>query len=293
MIAYTAIASHLQKPLCGPDGQCERVASLDLAAPGTIVFAGKYAESICTKLNAINCLAIVCPEYEGKLRGSHIISAHPQLDYLRVAKEFFYSAEDFAPRQGNEPIIHPNAVVGEGTVISSGAFIGGQVTIGQRCHIHPNVVIVGPVRIGNDVTIKSGAVIGETGFRFERNEQGVPEEFPHFGCVEIGDNVFIGANTTVERATLDTTRIGDNVKIDDLVQIGHNSQVAPNCLITVGALLLGGAILEEGVYVAPHVVIRNKVRIGRDATLGMGAVVLKDVEAGTTVVGNPAKVLNR
>lgn len=85
--------------------------------------------------------------------------------------------------------------------------------------------------------------------------------------------------------------IEDNVKVDDLVQIGHNSSTGMNTLITVGSILCGGVVVEENCYVAPNVTIREKVHVARNSFLGMGTVVIRDVDAGSTIIGNPGKLL--
>ena len=109
--------------------------------------------------------------------------------------------------------------------------------------------------------------------------------------IHIGNNVFIGANTTIEIGTIGITIIEDNVKVDDLVQIGHNSSTGMNTLITVGSILCGGVVVEENCYVAPNVTIREKVHVARNSFLGMGTVVIRDVDAGSTIIGNPGRLL--
>ena len=129
--------------------------------------------------------------------------------------------------------------------------------------------------------------------KFERNELGEPVHFPHFGDVIVGNNVFIGSNTTVERATLGSTVIEDNVKIDDLVQVGHNSHIGEGSMITVGAIVCGGAELKPQSYLAPNVTVKEKVTMGYRGFAGIGAVVLKDVADNTVVAGVPAKEIIR
>jgi UDP-3-O-[3-hydroxymyristoyl] glucosamine N-acyltransferase len=177
--------------------------------------------------------------------------------------------------------------------IGAGCYVSAQCVVGDGCVLHPNVVLDNRVVLGHHCEIKSGAVLGQEGFGFERNEQGEPVHFPHFGDVIVGNNVFIGSNTTVERATLGSTVIEDNVKIDDLVQIGHNSHIGEGSMVTVGAIVCGGAELKPQSYLAPNVTVKEKVTMGYRGFAGIGAVVLKDVADNTVVAGVPAKEIIR
>ena len=140
----------------------------------------------------------------------------------------------------------------------------------------------------------SGVIIGGDGFGWEWDgERQV--EFPHHGGVKLGKDVAVGCNTCIDRASLagEFTEIGDGTKIDNLVHIAHNVKIGKHCLIIAGAVIGGSAVIGDRVYVGMGALIKNKVHIGDDAVIGMGAVVLKDVPAGWTVVGNPAKRLEK
>jgi len=114
---------------------------------------------------------------------------------------------------------------------------------------------------------------------------------PHYGGVVIGQNVEIGANTCIDRGTLDDTIIGNNVKIDNLCHIGHNCIIKDNSSIVALSMLGGSAIIEENSYIAPGVMIKNQLKIGENSLIGIGAVVIKDVEKNKVVAGVPAKVI--
>ena len=292
-INCSSVAKFLKKDFYGIDRKLDGYSTLDKINPDTLVFAKVYKESIVEKLNTQkDLLAIVTPEYQGKIGCSYICSTNPRLDYLRVISHFFVTSTS---KLGIHPsaVIEQGAKIGKNVCIGANCYIGNEVVIGESTEIHHNVVIVGKVIIGDDCYIKSGAVIGEEGFGFEINEKGIPEHFPHTGSIRIGNNVFIGANTTIEIGTIGATIIEDNVKIDDLVQIGHNSSTGMNTLITVGSILCGGVVVEENCYVAPNVTIREKVHIAHNSFLGMGTVVIRDVDAGSTIIGNPGKLLNK
>lgn len=163
--------------------------------------------------------------------------------------------------------------------------------IGADSLIHNNVVIGDGVRVGARCVIKSGAVIGEEGFGFERDELGRPIRLIHLGSVLIGDDVEIGSLTTVCRGTLDDTVIEDFSKIDDHVHIAHNVRVGRSALITACAEVSGGAVIGDEAWLGPNVSVIQKVRIGGKSLVGIGSNVIRDVPLGATVAGNPAKVL--
>jgi UDP-3-O-[3-hydroxymyristoyl] glucosamine N-acyltransferase len=148
------------------------------------------------------------------------------------------------------------------------------------------------IQIGKNVYRDKGAVIGSEGFGYERNEKGELEKFPHFGGVVIGDDVDIGANTCIDRGSLEDTVIGSGTKIDNLVHVGHNAKIGKHCLITALSLIGGSAVIEDYATIWSAAVIKNHVKIGHHAVVGAGAVVLRDVKPYETVAGVPAKNLN-
>lgn len=287
------IADYIGKELIGADTDVSSYGDLLEAIDGQMVFAKKMKAEYLQALNSgRHLLAIVSEEYAGRVRCSHIVSANARLDYIRCLSHFF-GRQSIAGGIHPTAVIEPGAKIGEGVTIGAFCYVSSESVIGDHTCLHPHVTLDNKVTIGDNCEIKSGAVIGQEGFGFERDEDGMPLHFPHSGEVIIGNDVFIGSNSTVERATLGATRIEDHVKIDDLVQIGHNSHIGAGSLITVGAIVCGGAILEEQSYLAPHVSVREKVRIGKGGFAGLGAVVLHDIEADSVVVGNPARVLTK
>ena len=157
--------------------------------------------------------------------------------------------------------------------------------------IRNHVVIYDSTVIGNNCLIRSSTIIGEEGFGFERDKEQVPIRFPHIGRVVIGNNVEIGALSTVARGTLDDTWIGDNVKIDDHVHIAHNVHIGKNTIITACSEVSGSTSIGANSWLAPNCSIMNGISLGENVFVGLGAVVTKPVESGRVVVGNPARVL--
>jgi UDP-3-O-[3-hydroxymyristoyl] glucosamine N-acyltransferase len=239
---------------------------------------------------------VFCSEELGaSLPCATIWSENPRLPFVRAVNQYFGSecATVFAPGVGAGSIVSPGARVGRNVSIGCNCVIGPEVTIGANTVILNNVVIGGRTRIGDSCFIKSGAVIGETGFGFCLDEEGLPLQMPHFGGVVIGNGVSIGANSTVERGIFDDTILDDLVKVDDLVQVGHNVRLAKGAQIAAGTILCGAAQVGERTWIAPNATVLERTRIGREAYVGLAANVLRDVADSTVVVGNPARRLDR
>lgn len=190
--------------------------------------------------------------------------------------------------------IDPTSVVeskniGKNVRIGPHCYIAPEVMVGDNTIIHAGVQIYNKTTIGKNVIINSNTVIGEDGFGFEKNHKGQWEKFPHIGGVEIQDDIEIGANTCIDRGTLENTVIGSGTRIDNLVHIAHNVKVGRNCMIIAQSLLAGSSVLEDGVYVAMCACIREGVRLGKNCFVGMGAVVTRDIDKGDIVFGVPAR----
>ena len=217
-----------------------------------------------------------------------IVVKHPKMALAKMGNRFFVEK----PEEGIHPtaIIHNEAIIGNN--VSIGAYcVIGRATIGDGCVIDSRVRIYDDVVIGNYCNIKAGAVIGGAGFGFERDENGNKFRFPQIGSVRIGDNVEIGSNTCIDRGALSDTIIGNYTKISNLCQIAHNNIIGNNVTITGCVMISGSNRIDNNVWIAPNVSIVGYVHIGENATIGMGAVVLKDVPANEVWVGNPAKKL--
>lgn len=159
--------------------------------------------------------------------------------------------------------------------------------------IEANVHIYDDVEIGRGCVIKSGAVIGGEGFGFERDKNGNRFRFPQIGDVKIGNYVEVGANTCIDRGALSTTMIGDYTKINNLCHIAHNNVIGKNVIIAAEVNVSGGNIIEDDVWVAPSSSLRGYLKIGEGATVGMGAIAVKNIPANEVWVGNPARKLEK
>lgn len=184
--------------------------------------------------------------------------------------------------------------VGEGTQIGAHSVLGKACWIGDNCRIHPRVTLYPHVRVGNFVEIHSGAVVGADGFGYAFDGQRY-WKFPQAGIVEIGDYVEIGANATIDRGSLDDTRIAEGVKIDNLVHVGHNVQIGAHTVIAAqtgisGSSKLGHHVVCGGqVGIADHCTLEDRSIAGAQAGIPTG----KTIRSGQTVWGTPARPLDR
>jgi UDP-3-O-[3-hydroxymyristoyl] glucosamine N-acyltransferase len=281
----------------------ERAGAGDLIYVEAAKFAGRARSSAALCVIAADGIAL-----EGK---TVLRSAAPKLAFAKAA----------ALLLGRAPIasgIHPTAVIaplarvaatagigpyaviaedahiGEGTQIGAHCVIGAGSWIGDQCRIHPRVTFYTSVRVGNRVEIHSGAVIGADGFGYAHGE-GRYWKFPQVGIVEIGDDVEIGANTTIDRGSLDDTRIGQGVKLDNLVHIGHNCQIGAHTVMAAQAGLSGSCTFGENVIVGGQAGFGERCELEDGAVIGGQSGVLggKVIRKGQTVWGTPARSLDK
>jgi len=221
--------------------------------------------------------------------GSYIVTSNPELDFVHVVNKFFKRIT--SPEIHKSAVIEDGANVGLGVSVGSGSYIGPEVEVGEYTSICQNVVIIGKVKIGQHCVIKPNSSIGSEIFNFVYGEE-TWEQFPQVGKIVIGDNVWVGANTTIEKGTLTDTVIHAGVKIDDLVQIGSSCVIEDDSIIAAGTVLCHDVKIGKKCWVAPNVSILQKVQIGGECTIGLGSVVLVDVLNRTIVAGNPAQPIS-
>jgi UDP-3-O-[3-hydroxymyristoyl] glucosamine N-acyltransferase len=214
-----------------------------------------------------------------------IVSENPRLDFIR-ALEIIEKEIGFKPCD-TPAIIHPSSNIGKNVVIEDG------VVIGANSVIEHNVVLFSGTIIGENCLIRANTSIGGDGFGYERYTNGTPIKFIHLGGVCIGNNVEVGSNTCIAKGTLGNTIIEDNVKIDNLVHIAHNCILRDGAFVIACSIICGGVEIGKNAWIAPNATITQKANVGENSVVGLGAVVTKDVEAGSVVAGNPAKVLRR
>ncbi|HXS38218.1 MAG TPA: UDP-3-O-(3-hydroxymyristoyl)glucosamine N-acyltransferase [Flavipsychrobacter sp.] len=222
---------------------------------------------------------------------NYIITKTPRLLFKQILELFFLPK----PRTG----VAESAKIAQGVSIGKDVFIGEHVVVEEGCSIgdntsiYHNTVILANTQIGNNVKIGSNNTIGGVGFGYEKDVDSEYSLIPHLGNVVIKDQVEIGNNTCIDRAVLGSTIIHKNAKIDNLVHIAHGVEIGDNSLIIANAMIGGSTIIGNNVWFAPSASVLNKKHIADDAVIGMAAVVVKDVQKGETIVGNPGKPLNK
>jgi UDP-3-O-[3-hydroxymyristoyl] glucosamine N-acyltransferase len=307
LLTAEAIARLVGGELRGDGGvRVSSVAPLDRAGATdlTLLATARYAPLFSrTQAGA----ALVSPELaeeHGDVR-ARIVVARPHEAMLRVLPELYVPP----PRR---PGVHASAVIGRGAtfgrevaigahvVIGSSVTIGDRVTIDAGCvigegvhigddsQLFPSVSVYSRAHIGRRVVIHAGARIGSDGFGYVFHE-GAHQKIPHVGRCVIGDDVEIGANTTIDRGSIDDTVIGAGTKIDNLVHIGHNVRIGALCLIMAQVGISGSTHVEDGAILAGQVGLAGHVIVGKGARLGAQAGVFGDVPAGETWSGYPAR----
>ncbi len=186
------------------------------------------------------------------------------------------------------------AVIGEGARVGRGAqihplvVVGAGAVVGEESVLHPNVTLYDGVRIGARVIVHAGSVIGSEGFGYAQDgERHV--RIPHIGTVIVEDDVDIGANVTIDRATTGATVIGQGTKIDNLVQVAHNVRIGKNCVLAGQVGISGSVTMGDGVMLAGQAGIADHVNVGAGAGGAARAGIMSDVPPGTIVMGTPAR----
>ena len=183
-------------------------------------------------------------------------------------------------------MVSPDAIIGEGTVIQPGAFVGNQVTIGKNCIIHANATICDHSVLGDNVIVQPNAVIGGDGYYFQRRPQGYVK-FESGGRVILEDNVEIGASCTIDRGVTGDTTIGSGTKMDNQCQVGHDTVIGKNCLVGAFAAIAGVTVIEDDVLIWARVAINKDIVIGSKAVILASSGVDKSLEGGKVYMGSP------
>lgn len=304
------LARELQLQVHGDDRvEISKVASITSAESVDLVFATD--EATLAAADRSSAAAVIAPH--PAQRKPTLIAPEAKLAFARAARLL---ADPVPSGLG----VHPSAIVGKNVVlglgvsvgphctiddnvsissrsrISAGCRIGTSVTIGEQCVLHANVTVYPQTRIGARAIIHSGTVLGSDGFGFVRDPgTGKYEKFPQQGTLEIGNDVEIGANCTIDRGALAATVISDSVKMDNMVHIGHNVRIGRNVVIAAQTGISGSSVIEDNVVVAGQVGIADHVTIKSGAVLGAqsGVPTGKIIAGGEVYWGTPARPLQR
>ena len=300
-----AIAQLLQGRVIGDGATLIRgVNSLEAAREGELTFAEdprRLAQAMMTKASAL-----IVPSTINDLQGRSGVSVqNPKLAFALML-ELFNPATSASPgvhptavlgknvQLGEGVSIRPHAVMGDdvsigrGTMIESGVHLGEGVTIGEQCLIGPNVVVYRQTHIGHRVRIHGGSVIGGDGFGYVFHN-GRHIKVPQVGNVVIEDDVELGCNVCVDRATIGSTIIKRGTKVDNLVQIAHNDRIGEHVIITGQVGFSGSVTVGNYAVFGGKAGMVDHVTIGDRAQVGAGSIVTKSIPAGQTVWGFPAR----
>ncbi|MBI1359616.1 MAG: UDP-3-O-(3-hydroxymyristoyl)glucosamine N-acyltransferase [Alphaproteobacteria bacterium] len=284
-----------------PEKRITSLASAPMAGPDDLTFLELREDDAPPALTAGVCFVSAGAAARQAGAATLIEAPSPRSAFGRAARLLF-AARELAYDQ---PAIHPEARIAEGARLGPGCVVGPGAAVGKDARIGPNAVIGPGVQIGarsfigatvsvrcaligDDVTILPGAVIGETGFGLA-SDKGVAVLTPHFGRVIIQNGGSIGANCCIDRGLFDDTVLGEGVHIDNLCHIAHNVHIGSNTVMAAFAGVSGSVQIGDGVMFGGRVGIADHVKIGNNARLGAGAAVMRDVPAGETHAGYPAK----
>lgn len=298
------LAEAVQAELIGEgDVVITHVAAPESGGPGALVMVSDARRLPVAEGGAASALLV----------GPGLHPAHkPALRARDVRVALARALELLHPGPPPVPGLHPTAIIGARTTVGVDASVGPQVVVGEDCRIgdravlmagcvmgrrvavgddtvlYPRVIIYDGTEVGRRVIVHAGAVLGSDGFGYAP-EGGQHVKIPHIGRVVIEDDVEIGANTTIDRATLGETRIGAGTKIDNLVQIGHNVTIGRGAIIVAQTGISGSVTIGDGAILAGQVGVKDHVRIGARAMVLARSAVMKDVPDGAVFSGDPAR----
>ncbi len=178
--------------------------------------------------------------------------------------------------------------IGSGSKIYPGVYLGDNVTIGNNVTLHPGVKVLHSCQIGNNVTVHAGTVVGSDGFGFAPQADGSFSKVPQIGNVIVEDDVEIGANSTIDRATIGSTIIRKGAKLDNLIQIAHNVEIGNSTVVAAQAGISGSTKIGKGVMIGGQAGIVGHLQIGDGAKINAQSGVSKNLEPGKAVTGSPA-----
>jgi len=295
------IATRLGLEQLGPDREILGVNTLESAGESELSFLvnPKYTKA----LEASRAGAVLLSAEHAPLVESALLSENVYMDLARVVSLFARPQGQFT---GQSPLafvhetaqvhesatIYPFAFIGPETQISAnavifpGCYIGERCCVGADCLVYPNAVLMSDTVLGDRCIVQPGCVLGGDGFGFAQTPAG-HMKIPQVGHVQLGDDVEVGANTSIDRAALDVTQVGSGTKVDSLVQVGHNVRIGEHCLVVAGTGIGGSTHIGDGVVIGGQAGIKDNITIGDGAMIGAQAGVNNDLPAGSKVTYTP------
>jgi len=306
-MSFTAadLAKHLEGEILGdPQTRLTNFAPVDRAQPGDLTFA--ESEEYFAQAEQGGASAIITSSTTTSNSGKVLIRVkNPRVAFARALALFF-------PEPALPPGIHPSARVAASATVDASAYVGPNCVIGERTQIaagvvlhaanvvgddcqlgagsilFPHVTLYPRTELGQRVRIHAGSVIGSDGYGYVF-DGGVHRKVPQVGNVILGDDVEIGANSTIDRGALGPTVIGKGTKIDNLVQIAHNVRIGEHCLVISQAGVAGSTKLGNYVILAGQAGIAGHLNLGNKVTVAAQSGVMRDIPDGQTWLGSPAQ----
>lgn len=261
------------------------IANTDAAV---LMWAGPAKNSLLSQLKAGTILCEDSSELPVNENINLVIVANARAAFRQVLEAFY--------KKQNAVGIHPTAIIHSSIILGDDCHVGAYAVIEEGSAIGKAVSIGHHTVIGSGTVVEEGAIIGThcsiggDGFGYEKDGAGHYMQIPHIGHVHIKDHVDIGNHVCIDRGTLGATTIGSWSRIDNLVHIAHNVQIGTDTLVIAQAMIAGSCEIGNDVWIAPCAAILNKINVADGATVGMGAMVFRNVNKGETVMGNPARV---
>ncbi|MEW6201062.1 MAG: UDP-3-O-(3-hydroxymyristoyl)glucosamine N-acyltransferase [bacterium] len=303
-IALGEIAERVGGRVEGDAGvEVSGICSIDDLREGHVVFLEKGRDA--ARIEGKPLAGVICAP-DAQVKGHNLIRAEaPRIAFAQLLALFHPQTK---PEQGIHPaaFVHESAVIGRGVsigacavveadahigddaVIHPSAYIGKRASVGNGCVIYPMTCVLHDCVLGDRVILHSGVVIGADGFGYVKDGER-HRKIPQVGNVVIEDDVEIGANSAVDRATIGSTVIGSGTKIDNQVQVGHNVRVGRNCIICGQAGIAGSCIIGDSVTIAGQAGISDHITIGANAIIGGSAGVITNVPDNSFYSGFPAR----
>lgn len=281
-----------------------------IAGVGDLRFSGKDRIGFlrdpklteAARVSQIGALLVAAPV---ETDANQVVVAEVDVAFARVAQRFHPLPSASTHAVAATACVHPDAfleapvdvgpgaVVGKGARIGAGTIIGAGAVVGEDCRVgrasvlYPRVVLYPGVVVGDRVVIHAGAVVGSDGFGYAREKSGAWVKWPQLGTVIVEDDVELGANVTVDRATLGSTRIGRGSKVDNLVHVGHNCQLGEHVAIAALSALAGSVTVGDRVQLGGHTVAGGHIKIAADARIGGNSGIVNDVPDRGDYMGYP------
>lgn len=260
------------------------VATLAQAQSGDLSFLSnpKYTEQASTSA----ATAIIAAP--GTSTSSEAIVLETPQPYMLFSKHLYFLEERFVKKESSKENVSEEVEIDPSARISAGVIIESGVKIGARTEIRSGAKILRGTQIGADCIVDSGAVLGGEGFGWAPDEKGQYHRIPQLGNVVLEDHVYVGANTTIDRAALGSTRIGEGTKIDNLCMIAHNVQIGKHTVIAAQTGIAGSTTIGNHCVLAGQVGIAGHLKIGDKVTILAQSGVMTDVSDNKTIFGTPA-----